>query len=287
MPNFRNFQSNASSGRYTISRIIADKQDNLLSMEVPALFEERLLEENIEVHLYSLADNSLVFSYLVKNKNQAIYVETLQYDDGSQRNLLFIDFAKTLATVELPSGRYSVTLNFFADEIGAYDNRNLKVSRISTSRTEVELQLTDPTLLEVLDEFAVPRINDRYIYVTLAQVFNQSGSSELDLPMSSAKIDSSSIYQNFSSGSGEKLLLYNFDEDNGGFVGINTIAQNVLDLAYPIALKRVEDVKRVSGSTSFTETEITTYVIDAIDEAYEFALLDEERNPQKYRFDLI
>jgi hypothetical protein len=287
MPNFRNFQSNALSGKYTISRIIADKKDDLLVMEVPALFEERLLEENIEVHLYSIADNSLIFSYIVKNENQAIYVETLQYEDGSQRNLLFIDFAKTLAAVEIPSGRYSVTLNFFANEIGKYDNRILKVNRISTSRTEVELKLTDTDSLGILDEFAIPRINTRYITAALAQIFNQSGSDDLRLPMSSAKIDSSSIYQNFSSGSGEKLLLYNFDEDDGEFVGINTVAQNVLDIAYPIAVQRVEDVIKVSGSTSFTETELSAYVIDAIDEAYDSALQDEETNPQKYRFDLI
>ncbi len=43
----------------------------------------------------------------------------------------------------------------------------------------------------------------------------------------------------------------------------------------------------LSGSTSFTETELSTYVVDAIDIAYDAALLDEKNNPQKYRFDLI
>ena len=63
--------------------------------------------------------------------------------------------------------------------------------------------------------------------------------------------------------------------------------QNVLDDAYPIALKTVEDMIFVSGSTSFTETELSQYVVDAIDIAYDAALADEAQNPQNYRFDLI
>ena len=107
------------------------------------------------------------------------------------------------------------------------------------------------------------------------------------LPTSPVKIDSSSLYQNFASGSGEKLLQYNFDDDDGSRIGINTITQNVLDDAYPIALKTVRDMIFLSGSTSFTETELSTYVVDAIDIAYDAALDDEAQNPQNYRFDLI
>ena len=121
----------------------------------------------------------------------------------------------------------------------------------------------------------------------LIQIFNQSGSDQINLPTSPIKIDSSSLYQNFASGSGEKLVQYNFDDDVGTRIGINTIMQNVLNDAYPIVLKTVEDMIFLSGSTSFTETELAKYVVDAIDIAYDAALTDEETNPQNYRFDLI
>ena len=298
MPNQENFASNIEQlsqqyPRYTVSRVIANKSDDLLDMEVPSDFSENILQNNVELNLYSLSDNSLIFADFIKPVSGSIYTETLQYEDGSLRKLLYIDFVKATQTAvhsqvfELPPGQYSVTLNFFANEIGAYDNRILKVNRISTSRTEVELKLTDVSQQNVLEQFAIPRISAEYVRPALLQIFNQTGSDNLTVPMSSAKIDSSSLYQNFASGSGEKLLQYNFDDDDGSRIGINTIAQNVLNIAYPIALKTVNDMILLSGSTSFTETELSKYVVDSIDIAYDSALDDEKRNPQNYRFDLI
>lgn len=295
MPNIQNFRSNITElanrySRFTVSRIIADKKDDLLNMEMPADFVEEILQNNVEVNLYSIADNSLIFSGVIKNipeNTGAIYTETLQYSDNTSRKLLYINFAKINEFLELPSGQYSVTLNFFSNELGDYDNRILKVNRISTSRTEVELKLTDSSQQQSLEQFAIPRIPATYIKPVLIQIFNQEGANDISLPMSSVKIDSSSLYQNFSSGSGEKLIQYGFDDDDGSRIGINTITQNVLNIAYPIALKTVEDLMMISASTSFTETELSKYIIDAIDIAYDYALDDEAKNPQNYRFDLI
>jgi hypothetical protein len=292
MPNTQNFKTDITElsslyTRYTVSRVIANKQDDLLDMEVPADFSEALLQNTVEVNLYSLADNSLIFSDFIKNVSGSLYTESLKYDDDTQRRFLYIDFAKVIPNLGLPSGRYSVTLNFFADELGSYDNRILKINRISTSRTEVELKLTDVTQQNTLEQFAIPKIPAEFIKPILIQIFNQEGADDLLLPTSPVKIDSSSLYQNFASGSGEKLLQYNFDDDDGSRVGINTITQNVLDDAYPIALKTVADMIFLSGSTSFTETELSQYVVDAIDIAYDAALDDEAQNPQNYRFDLI
>jgi hypothetical protein len=291
MVNQNNYQTNVQTlselyTRYTVSRIIANKKDNLLDMEVPADFSDAVLENNIEVNLYSIADNSLIFSDVVRNVSGSIFTETLQYQDNSSRKLLYIDFAK-VPGLNLPSGEYSVTLNFFADEIGTYDNRILKVNRISTSRTEVELKLTDISQIRKLKNFAIPKIPVEFVRPILIQIFNQEGANDLTLPTSPVKIDSSSLYQNFGSGSGEKLVQYNFDDDDGVLIGINTITQNVLDDAYPIALKTVEDMIFLSGSTSFTEPELSQYVVDALDIAYDAALDDEKQNPQNYRFDLI
>ena len=291
MANQENYNSNIEQlaeryTKYTVSRIVANKNDDLLDMEVPADFSEALLQNNVEVNLYSLADNSLIFSDVVRNVSGSIFTETLQYNDNSLRKLLYIDFAK-VPNLNLPSGEYSVTLNFFADEIGAYNDRILKVNRISTSRTEVELKLTDTTQQKVLEQFATPLIPAEFIKPILRQIFNQEGADDVVLPTSPIKINSASLYQNFASGSGEKLIQYNFDDDDGSRIGINTIMQNVLDDAYPIALKTTEDMVLLSGSTSFTETELFEYVVNAIDIAYDAALDDEAQNPQNYRFDLI
>ncbi len=291
MANQTNYQSNIqelsnSYTRYLVSRTIANTKDDLLDMQVPADFSEALLKNNVEVNLYSLADNSLIFSDVVRNVSGSMFTETLQYQGNSSRKLLYINFAK-VEGLQLPSGQYGVTLNFFVDELGSYNDRILKVNRISTSRTEVELKLTDLTQQQNLQQLAIPKIPVEFVRPILIQIFNQEGANDLTLPTSPVKIDSSSLYQNFSSGSGEKLVQYNFDDDDGSRIGINTITQNVLDDAYPIALKTVEDMIFLSGSTSFTEPELSQYVVDALDIAYDAALDDEKQNPQNYRFDLI
>lgn len=295
MPNLRNYVSTETSRfgpKYTVSRIIVDKQDNLLSMEMPANFPTEIQDNNIELHLYSLADNSLVYSTYIKNERGVISIKRLQYEDNTLRSLLFIDLAKIPAiSVELPPGRFQATIHFLMNEFGSYDNRVLNVTRISNSRNEVELKLNSRNLelLGKLDEFAQPRIPKDYIFPTLVQIFNQEGADQLSLPMSSAKIDSSSIYQGFASGSGQKLVDYNFDDDSedGSRPGINTITQNTLDIAYPLAVTAVEEAILKFNSSSFTETEILNIVVSSIDTAYDSILDDEQKNPEKYRFDLI
>jgi len=92
MANQTNYQSNIqelsnSYTRYLVSRTIANTKDDLLDMEVPADFSEALLQNTVEVNLYSLADNSLIFSDVVKNVSGSIYVETLQQWVNLCRNI--------------------------------------------------------------------------------------------------------------------------------------------------------------------------------------------------------
>lgn len=290
MPNINNFKSNiVDLGeqyiKYTVSRIVSDKSNNLLEMEIPATFSTQNIKNNVEINLYSLADNSLVFSDFIKN-TEALRTETLQYNDNTSRTLLYIDFAK-VPELQLPDGQYSVTLNFFEEELGSYDNSILKVSKISTSRTEVELELMDLVKQKELEQFAIPSIPSSYIPQVLVQIFNQEGADDIVIPTSPVKIDSMSLYTNFSSGSGEKLLQYNFDEDDGSRLGINTITQNVLNIAYPIAMENINVAISTFNSSSFTEVELSNIVLNAIDVAYDTTAYDEAQNPQNYRFDLI
>ena len=141
MANQENYKSNLETlsqqyNKYTVSRVVATTKDNLLEMEVPANFPEKITKANIEINLYSLADNSLIYSDFISNAiTGAVTVQRLQYFDGT-RNLLFIDFSK-LSDLIVPIGQYSVSLNFFQDEIGSYDNRSLSISTISPSHTAI------------------------------------------------------------------------------------------------------------------------------------------------------
>lgn len=262
MPNTQNFKADTTSleqiyPRYIVSRVIANKQDDLLEMEVPADFNEKFLENNIEINLYSLADNSLIFADFIKN-SQAIRVETLQYTDGSlPRKLLYIDFAQVKDLI-LPSGQYSVTLNFFADEIGSYDSRILKVSKISTSRREVELKLTDLNKQLMLAEFALPTINSVWIIDALKQAFNQTGSSVI--PANNDVLSSASISKQLPTDTASQIVEYNFEE-------VYDIAQQILNGAYVIAQTKVTKLLN-ENKTRFTTEILSSIISGSLAEEY-------------------
>jgi len=292
MPNIQNFTSDIDElsqlyPRYAVSRIIADKADDLLSAEVPVHINN-ISDLTVELHLYSLADNSLIFSDFLRSSGSSdIYTETLQYEDSTQRSLLYIDFAKFEQIRNIPDGTYSVTLNFFADEIGAYDDKNLKVSVISTSRTEVELKLTDTEQVDALAKFTIPRIPKEHIFDVLIQIFNQEGADAVHPPTSPVKVDMDTTYGEMEDNYGDKLKTYGFDEDLGEEkIGINTIAQEVLDTAYiQVQAKIEEDIE--TGATAFTEAKLNEYITNALEVAYSDWTTDMQTNPSKYRFKLI
>ena len=72
MANQENYKSNLQTlseqyNKYTVSRIVATTKDNLLEMEVPADFPQRITKANIEINLYSLSDNSLIVHSVPSN----------------------------------------------------------------------------------------------------------------------------------------------------------------------------------------------------------------------------
>lgn len=292
MANQNNFQTNieqASLGykKFSVSRVVDLTQDNLVETEIPAYFPSDLIGANIEMALYSLADNSLIFSENINNEttDPAITTKTIQYNDGGLRNVVVIDFSK-LRSVTFPIGTFSMTLSFFANEIGAYDNQILRITTISPSRTEVELELLDGSKKQNMIQFATPKISVKWIDEIVRQIFNQPMTGLETPPVISSSINQIYISEALGPVSSQQLTTYGFDVDKNQQPGIYTIAQTVLDLAYPIAQKKVMEYVS-SGSKTLDKTQLTTIVEQAMDDAYDVVYNDTLTNPFKYRFDLI
>lgn len=285
MANQNNFKENTTQLsqdyiKYTVSRVIQSMSDNLLEMEVPATFPSEVLGNNIEINLYSLVDNSLIYSDFISNKTLgAVTVNTLQYTSGS-RNLLFIDFSK-ITDLVFPSGQYSATLNFFSDEVGSYDNRVLKVSNISPSRKEVELELTDISQLEYLTKFAIPYISAEYVENAIKQIFNQPESLNLDSNTTGSQITSQSIASQFTATMQQDIITYGFDTGSGNQPGVYQIAQSVLDQAYIQVLGSIK-AEILKGTKNFTSVYLNTIIQDAISKEYNKVVSN-----QPYRFVLL
>lgn len=289
MPNINNFATDTTSledrySRYTVSRIIANKRDTLLVAETPAIFPTDDSIYNVEVHLYSLADSSLVGSFIVPSSTGAITLDTLEYEDGSVRRFVVLDFTKLGEDIDVPIGQYSITMYFFADEVGSYNDRVLQISKISPSRKEVELMLTDAEQLDALSNFASPSISAVYAEAALKQILNYEGAELISIPASSASISPDRIYDALSNG--DNLQGYGFDEDLEDKPGINTIAQTVMTQAYPLAKENLHTLI-ANGSTRITKSQLVTIVVEAMNTAYDAILEDTLANPQKYRFELL
>ena len=258
MANQENYKSNLQTlseqyNKYTVSRIVATTKDNLLEMEVPADFPQRITKANIEINLYSLSDNSLIFSDFISNSiTGAVTLQPLQYsNDGMRRNLLFIDFSK-VTDLFVPIGQYAVSLNFFEDEIGSYDNRSLSISTISPSRTEVELLGTD---INELNQFALPSLNSVWVKDALKQVFNQTGSN-VRIPADNTVLTTGSIGQQMPQFVATSIEQYNFD-------GVYNIAQSILDGAYITATTEVDSLL-ANNTTRFTNATLATIISSSL-----------------------
>ena len=189
MSKIRNYESNIFQlenqyERYSVSRIVETPRDDLLQLEVPTELPSNFF---VEMHIYSYANNQLVFSTTTSDlqNNEVFSVTTMQYlQDSSIRRLLFINFSKILQP--FPDGRFELVINFFSPEIGNPLTKPVSLTTISPSRTEVELKLTPeyrtPQSASQLRNFALPQINSTWALDAVKYVCNQSQSFNTNIP---------------------------------------------------------------------------------------------------------
>lgn len=148
MPNQSNFRSSLTQSdvRFLASRIVRLPTEQILLEEVPASFGYDA-EDNVELHFYTARSNLLVTSIITKLSEEIVKLHIVGYDDGTYKTYLQIDFTKLLVdkNTTIVPGDYKVSINFFSDEIGSYDNPILAISEISPSRTEIEVYFTNAT----------------------------------------------------------------------------------------------------------------------------------------------
>jgi hypothetical protein len=229
MANQQNFKSDIQTLstqyiKYSVSRIFNNGKDNLLKMEVPVP-SSALLNTDVEINFYSLFDNSLVYSDVIPAARKAISTEVFQYTDGTFKTLLFIDFTK-LTDYGFPVGQYQLVLNFTENEIGSHIDQPLKVSNISPSGLEIELEYINEPDIEELKNFASPQINKTWIYDAMKQIFNQPNNQQSNIPTITTPLDMSLVSTYMTS---DMLSAIN---KNGITDTVTTSLQSVLDTAY-------------------------------------------------------
>lgn len=270
MANQDNFKTNIprqTVGRILASRVVTNNLDKLLEVQVPAMVPDQF---DVEVSLYSLADNSLIYNTTFPSSENGLFkMVALKYNDLSVRRMLFIDFSKTQIPFVNITGRYQLVVNFFAREIGNATTQSLWISDISPSRTELQLDIlpeykNDANSLQLV-KFASPQINKMWVTDAIKQIFNQSSGTTSNIPTDRIQMTPEivtsflpkQVYQNIYNTSSQSEQLA---------TSVESTIQNVLDEAYKYATSSIDD-KINLGQVRFTQSDLITIVSSSLSTA--------------------
>lgn len=126
---------------FPISRIAEGEGDvEIIQGRVPGQFGFDA-DDVVEMHFYNPENNVLVGSVAVPISSGIITSRTIILPEGNQEEKVVIDMTRVQKELGLliPPGLYSVTLNFFSNEIGEFGNPKMIVEEVSPSRTELRL----------------------------------------------------------------------------------------------------------------------------------------------------
>lgn len=268
MANQYNYATDIKSleGRYTkymVSRVVDNPKNKILQIETPTTLPEVFF---LELMFYSVTENYLLSSITLTHEDtDVLKLTSLQYNDTSVRQLLFIDFSNVKINIE--EGRLQLVIHFFVPEIGGIDQSRFSLTRISPSRTEIELGLvpkcTTEEIIGELKNFTAPQINSKWILDATRQIFNQPNSlTSENIPTDKTKLTFSIIKEYLPSSS--KLFLDNADDSLVDIVETNV--QKFMDIAYSYASQSIIQLN-TEPSTRYTNEMFVNIVSSSISKA--------------------
>ena len=230
MPNQNNCRTDVTTKtepRFLASRIINVPDTIILNEEVAGSFAFDK-DDNIEIHFYTILENTLILSTVIRAQDDIIKSHIVSYADGTYKNYMRIDFSKLFIdkNLILIPGDYRMVLNFFSDEIGTYNNRKLNIDIISDSRTEVQVSFTD-----TIDDVSLQE------NLSLLKEFVEKGFNKPDAVGVAEKTFKSSVELNDRT---EGLTAGNI-ADNIEIPTANQTSENTLDRIDRIGLRQIFD----------------------------------------------
>lgn len=150
---------------FSVSRIAESENDqDIIVGRLPGEFGFTS-DDNIEMHFYD-STNRLVGSVVIPVSTGIISARTVLLPNQEKEEKVIIDMTRVQKELGLlvPPGIYTVSLNFFANEIGSYTDRKMVIEEVSPSRTELRLgfnkvvtEVEQSELLEFVQP-SVPRV---------------------------------------------------------------------------------------------------------------------------------
>lgn len=223
--------------KYTVSRVVSSPANKLIETEIPAHIPEDFI---LDISLYSLADNSLIYSAPFPKNDDALEIKNLIYPDGSIRRMLFINFFKLQDLIEI-DGTYQMVINFFVEEIGKHTSLSLAITEISPTRKEIQLQLLpeyrNEEEIKKLVTFATPSISSVWALEALKYVCNQTQSLNQNIPTEKTTLSYNVMTQYLPVSQSTKLK--NPDVPGVYTASIQQTTQRILNMTYNYASESI------------------------------------------------
>ena len=256
--------------KFMVSRTFSNPRDNILEMQVPAMLPD---EFTVELSLYSLSDDSLVYNVVYASSNQnSFHIRTLQYENEEVRKLLFIDFSAIQEN--LPVGDFRLVLNFLADDVGTAGQPLLEVTTVSATRQEIQLDLLPQYDTEeyqnVLMEFAQPRVTSQWIYTVIDQIFGKV-TTQL-MPSDNSVLKKESIRALFPEGL-----------NNIALQELDTATQTILNSAHTSSVSKI-NLDILANKPTFSNVYISDVVSTNITSAYNIYVTQSMQSQQSAKF---
>jgi hypothetical protein len=276
MPNQNNFRSDVvtiSDPRFIASRIVSFPEEEILYESIPASFGYDIFD-NIEIHFYSVPNNNLLLSTLIDASDSDILKSHIvSYEDGTFKNYIRIDFTRLFEKKELflRPGDYKIVINFFADEIGSYNNRKLYLQDISESRTEVEVAFFDTQDIEDLNEnlidlreFILPSFS-RPTAIGVAEKIFRSGVRSTDTFRDEVGLTYNNILDN--------IELPGIDQTENNTLGrirrlsstAETEFSNQIEQFLPVLYEKIREEIVIRGDRRIQEDEFKEFIEEVVD----------------------
>lgn len=158
--------------KFTVSRIVQNPYNTLIQTELPSTIPDVF---DVEVSLYALVNNQRVYTNTFSSQSDSLGIMTFAYADVTSRKFLVFDFSKS--DIQTLDGTFQLVLSFLVPTVGSLNTLPLRITKISPSRTELELQLSPQYKTNVsasqLRDFAIPQVNSMWAIDLLKYVCNQ------------------------------------------------------------------------------------------------------------------
>jgi hypothetical protein len=273
MPNQSNFRSDITTEqepRFLASRIVNFPEEEILLEQIPASFGYDIFD-NIELHFYTVPDNFLIASLVVNAEDDDILKSHIvSYADETFKNYIRVDFTKLFEKnqIILLPGDYKIVMNFFANEIGSYNDKRMFIQEISESRTEVQLQFFGTQNLikreeniNSLKEFVPPSFS-RPVAIGVAEKIFRSG---IQLSDDTEGLTYNNILENIEL----EEIGQTFEETIGKVRKLSPVAEDLVEESINNFLPRLYEKIReeivIRGDRRIQEDEFRNFIESVVD----------------------